>query len=192
MLTGSLLSKEHRLLGRALDLRERSGHDGGFLAAAEWRWRDLPTPPLPLPTAMTCRIPGLVKTDRLRLWRLDQAARSIFLTEFVSAFFLALRYFFKPKVTLNYPFEKGSLSPRFRGELALRRYPNGALHRLQAVRGKLPRSGHHDRGGAAEQRRHAADHALRHRHDEMHLLRLLSGGPPGRRLFVSWLIQPFS
>ena len=57
--------------------------------------------------------------------RLDQAARSIFLTEFVSAFFLAMRYFFKPKATLNYPFEKGSLSPRFRGELALRRYPNG-------------------------------------------------------------------
>ena len=45
--------------------------------------------------------------------------------EFVSAFFLAMRYFFKPKVTLNYPFEKGSLSPRFRGELVLRRYPNG-------------------------------------------------------------------
>jgi hypothetical protein len=39
MLTGSLLSKEHRLLGRALDLRERSGHGGGFLAAAERRWR---------------------------------------------------------------------------------------------------------------------------------------------------------
>jgi NADH-quinone oxidoreductase subunit I len=54
--------------------------------------------------------------------RLDKAARSIFLTEFVSAFSLAMRYFFKPKVTLNYPFEKGSLSPRFRGELALRRY----------------------------------------------------------------------
>jgi NADH-quinone oxidoreductase subunit I len=35
-----------------------------------------------------------------------------------------MRYFFKPKVTLNYPFAKGSLSPRFRGELA-RRYPNG-------------------------------------------------------------------
>ena len=30
--------------------------------------------------------------------RLDQTARSIFLTEFVSAFFLAMRYFFKPKV----------------------------------------------------------------------------------------------
>ena len=57
--------------------------------------------------------------------RLDQAVRSIFLMEFVSAFFLAMRYFFKPKATLNYPFERGSISPRFRGELALRRYPNG-------------------------------------------------------------------
>jgi formate hydrogenlyase subunit 6/NADH:ubiquinone oxidoreductase subunit I len=28
-------------------------------------------------------------------------------------------------VTINYPFEKGVLSPRFRGEHALRRYPNG-------------------------------------------------------------------
>jgi NADH-quinone oxidoreductase subunit I len=71
------------------------------------------------------RMAKLVKSDRMRTWRLDQAVRSIFLTEFVSAFFLAMRYFFKPKATLNYPFEKGSLSPRFRGELALRRYPNG-------------------------------------------------------------------
>ena len=67
----------------------------------------------------------LVKNDRMRPGKLHQAARSIFLTEFVSAFVLAMRYFLKPKVTLNYPFEKGSLSPRFRGELALRRYPNG-------------------------------------------------------------------
>src|SRR4051812_15062282 len=57
--------------------------------------------------------------------RLDQAARSIFLQEFVSAFVLAMRYFFKPKPTLNYPHEKGQLSPRFRGEHVLRRYPNG-------------------------------------------------------------------
>jgi NADH-quinone oxidoreductase subunit I len=54
-----------------------------------------------------------------------QAFRSLFLREFVSAFFLSMRYFFKPKATLNYPFEKGPLSPRFRGEHALRRYPNG-------------------------------------------------------------------
>ena len=67
----------------------------------------------------------LVKTDRVRSWRLAQLARSIFLTEFISAFFLAMRYFFKPKATINYPFERGPISPRFRGELALRRYPNG-------------------------------------------------------------------
>lgn len=36
-----------------------------------------------------------------------------------------LAYMFKPRVTLNYPYEKGPLSPRFRGEHALRRYPNG-------------------------------------------------------------------
>jgi hypothetical protein len=55
----------------------------------------------------------LVKTDRAGSWRLDQLARSIFLTEFVSAFFLAMRYFFKPKATLNYPFEKGSVVGQF-------------------------------------------------------------------------------
>jgi len=32
---------------------------------------------------------------------LDQAARSIFLKEFVQAFLLSMRYFFKPKATLN-------------------------------------------------------------------------------------------
>ncbi|MDO9560095.1 MAG: NADH-quinone oxidoreductase subunit NuoI, partial [Bradyrhizobium sp.] len=56
---------------------------------------------------------------------INATARSLLLTEFVSAFFLAMRYFFKPKPTLNYPFEKGPISPRFRGEHALRRYPNG-------------------------------------------------------------------
>ena len=50
---------------------------------------------------------------------------SLLLKEFGSAFVLAMKYFFAPKATLNYPFEKGPLSPRFRGEHALRRYPNG-------------------------------------------------------------------
>src|SRR3982075_4777697 len=57
--------------------------------------------------------------------RLDQPTRALLLSEFVSAFFLGMRYFVKPKPTLNYPFEKSQLSPRFRGEHALRRYPNG-------------------------------------------------------------------
>ena len=57
--------------------------------------------------------------------RLAAAARSLFLLEFASAFWLALKYLVAPKATLNYPHEKGILSPRFRGEHALRRYPNG-------------------------------------------------------------------
>jgi NADH-quinone oxidoreductase subunit I len=56
---------------------------------------------------------------------LTQTVSSLFLKEFVSAFFLSMRYFFKQKATVNYPFEKGPVSPRFRGEHALRRYPNG-------------------------------------------------------------------
>ena len=57
--------------------------------------------------------------------RVAQAARSLFLKEFVSATIMAMRYFFAPKATINYPNEKGPLSPRFRGEHALRRDPNG-------------------------------------------------------------------
>jgi len=56
---------------------------------------------------------------------LDRTARGLFLSEFVSAFALAMRYFFAPKATVNYPHEKGPISPRFRGEHALRRYPDG-------------------------------------------------------------------
>jgi len=56
---------------------------------------------------------------------LDRGARTIFLAELVSGLALTFRYMFRPKVTLNYPHEKGPLSPRFRGEHALRRYPNG-------------------------------------------------------------------
>ena len=51
--------------------------------------------------------------------------RSFLLLELGKGLFLTLKYFFKPKVTINYPYEKGTLSPRFRGEHALRRYPNG-------------------------------------------------------------------
>ncbi len=57
--------------------------------------------------------------------RFKDMIKTITLWEFVRAMWLTLKYFFKAKVTLNYPHEKGPLSPRFRGELALRRYPNG-------------------------------------------------------------------
>ncbi len=55
----------------------------------------------------------------------DRPVRALFLTELVAGLWLTLRYFFRPKVTLDYPYEKGPLSPRFRGEHALRRYPSG-------------------------------------------------------------------
>ncbi|HRK94803.1 MAG TPA: NADH-quinone oxidoreductase subunit NuoI [Rhodospirillales bacterium] len=56
---------------------------------------------------------------------MDRAARTIFLSELVSGLSLTFRYMFRPTVTLNYPYEKGPISSRFRGEHALRRYPNG-------------------------------------------------------------------
>ena len=56
---------------------------------------------------------------------LDRAARSLLLSELVSGMALTLKYFFKKKATINYPFERGPLGPRFKGEHALRRYPNG-------------------------------------------------------------------
>jgi NADH-quinone oxidoreductase subunit I len=56
---------------------------------------------------------------------LDRTARSMLLGELVAGLSLTLRYFFRPKATINYPYEKGPISPRFKGEHALRRYPNG-------------------------------------------------------------------
>ena len=56
---------------------------------------------------------------------LDRTARSFLLTELVSGMGITLRYMFKPKVTINYPYERNPYSPRFKGEHALRRYPNG-------------------------------------------------------------------
>src|SRR3569623_3523852 len=51
--------------------------------------------------------------------------KSYTLWEFVKAHALTMKYFIKAKATINYPFEKNPISPRFRGEHALRRYPNG-------------------------------------------------------------------
>jgi NADH-quinone oxidoreductase subunit I len=50
---------------------------------------------------------------------------TVVLGELVAGLALTLNYMFRKKITINYPFEKGPLSPRFRGELALRRYPSG-------------------------------------------------------------------
>lgn len=57
--------------------------------------------------------------------KISKRFKDFFLVEILSGFCITLRYFFKPKVTLDYPYEKGPLNARFRGEHALRRYPNG-------------------------------------------------------------------
>ena len=54
-----------------------------------------------------------------------QTIKAFTLWEFVKAHALTLQYFFKAKATINYPHERNPVSPRFRGEHALRRYPNG-------------------------------------------------------------------
>ena len=51
--------------------------------------------------------------------------RSLLLVELLAGLWLTMKYFFKPKYTINYPEEKIPQSHRFRGLHALRRYPNG-------------------------------------------------------------------
>ncbi|XP_065197335.1 NADH-ubiquinone oxidoreductase subunit 8-like [Sycon ciliatum] len=58
----------------------------------------------------------------------DVAARFTayaFATEMFEGLKVLLSYHFREPKTINYPIEKGPLSPRFRGEHALRRYPTG-------------------------------------------------------------------
>ena len=56
---------------------------------------------------------------------LERGIRTVLLTELLAGMAKTFSYMFKSPVTINYPYEKGPLSPRFRGEHALRRYANG-------------------------------------------------------------------
>ena len=51
----------------------------------------------------------------------NNAAHGLFITELGRGMAVTLGHIFKEPATINYPFEKGPLSPRFRGEHALRR-----------------------------------------------------------------------
>lgn len=66
-----------------------------------------------------------VETDMSYEALTERASQTIFMTELIRGMGVALGHFFKEPATINYPFEKGPLSPRFRGEHALRRYPSG-------------------------------------------------------------------
>jgi len=51
--------------------------------------------------------------------------QSFLLWELLKGLALTGKYLFKKKTTIQFPEEETPLSPRFRGMLALRRYPNG-------------------------------------------------------------------
>jgi len=58
-----------------------------------------------------------VADEDTSLWKaLDRAAGTLFMTELYRGWLICTENYFKPKVTINYPFEKGPISPRFRGE----------------------------------------------------------------------------
>jgi len=56
---------------------------------------------------------------------LKRAFKTWFLWELLIGLSVTGRYFFKKKITVEYPEEKTPLSPRFRGLHALRRYESG-------------------------------------------------------------------
>ncbi|KAH7887531.1 Ndufs8, NADH:ubiquinone oxidoreductase 23 kd subunit [Phlebopus sp. FC_14] len=56
---------------------------------------------------------------------LDKAVHIFFFTEIIRGMWIVMENFFRQPYTIMYPYEKGPLSPRFRGEHALRRYPSG-------------------------------------------------------------------
>ena len=57
--------------------------------------------------------------------KFSRILKTVLLLDFLTGMLMAIKEIFKSKKTINYPFEKGEISPRFRGEHALRRYPNG-------------------------------------------------------------------
>ena len=57
--------------------------------------------------------------------RMARKGKHYIMHDIFSALLLTSMTFFQPKVTIMYPFEKGPVSPRYRGEHALRRYPSG-------------------------------------------------------------------
>ena len=57
--------------------------------------------------------------------RIGQALKGAALMDFAGAFGLGMKHMVRPKKTVQYPHERNPQSPRFRGEHALRRYPNG-------------------------------------------------------------------
>ncbi|VDK72806.1 unnamed protein product [Onchocerca ochengi] len=65
------------------------------------------------------------ESDGTLLGDFRKGMHHMFLTELVRGMGIIVGHYFMEPATINYPFEKGPLSSRFRGEHALRRYPSG-------------------------------------------------------------------
>ncbi|KAI1352024.1 NADH-ubiquinone oxidoreductase 23 kDa subunit [Xylaria sp. FL0043] len=85
--------------------------------------RTYATPSGPPPSGF--RLPKSKRWDEESESTLDRAGRFFLMTEMFRGMYVALEQYFRPPYTIYYPFEKGPISPRFRGEHALRRYPSG-------------------------------------------------------------------
>lgn len=56
---------------------------------------------------------------------LSKATKFFFLNEIARGMYICMEMYFRSPYTIYYPYEKGPVLPRFRGEHALRRYPLG-------------------------------------------------------------------
>ena len=65
------------------------------------------------------------KTSQKIFLNLKHYFKSFFLIDLLLGLKVTGKYFFKKKVTVQFPEEFTPISPRFRGLLALRKYPNG-------------------------------------------------------------------
>merc|ERR1712225_101438 len=110
-------------------------------------FRAYATPSGPPPAGF--RLPKPEPWDQSKESMLDKAGKYFLLTEMARGMYVVLEQYFRPPYTIFYPFEKGPISPRFRGEHALRRYPSGEERCIACT--------------------------LCYRHDEVHLLWFLPG-----------------
>ncbi|KAI1385176.1 NADH-quinone oxidoreductase [Hypoxylon trugodes] len=111
------------MLSRQLVRRPQSYPVAAFAVARIVAQRTYATPAGP--PAKGFRLPKAKRWDEEEEGTFDRAGKYFLMTEMFRGMYVALEQYFRPPYTIYYPFEKGPISPRFRGEHALRRYPSG-------------------------------------------------------------------
>ena len=69
--------------------------------------------------------------------KISRIIKTVFMEDFVAGFLIAIKKIFKSKKTINYPFEKGKISPRFRGE---RKYFTSVCFRVNSFFRRMVKS----------------------------------------------------